>query len=278
VRWDRDHESPDVVDARGRTPARGGLGSVFALFHLASRFGWKGILVAALLVGGYMLFASYSSEVGLVEQSAPADDERFRFVSFVLDDVQATWADHLDGYQRAQLVVFRGSTPTACGFGQAATGPFYCPLDGQVYLDLTFFDELSRRLGAPGDFAQAYVIAHEVGHHVQNLLGTTERVQRGRDGTGAGGDSVRLELQADCYAGIWAASAAQRDLLEVGDLEEGLRAAAAIGDDRLQRQSGGTVAPDSFTHGTSEQRMRWLRRGYEGGSVDACDTFGARRL
>ncbi len=279
MRWDRGHKSDDVVDARNQ-PSMAGMGGsgLFSLFHLASRFGWKGVLVFAVLVGGLYLFSSTQGLIGGAPGPTPAEDEQFQFVSFVLDDVQGTWEQELDGYERAKLVVFRNSTSTACGYGAAATGPFYCPLDQQVYLDLSFFDELSRRFGAPGDFAQAYVVAHEIGHHVQDLQGTTERIRQGRAGAGADGDSVRLELQADCYAGVWAAHAARRQLLEPGDLEEGLRAAAAIGDDRLQKQTQGTVVPDSFTHGTSEQRVRWLRRGYEKGDPSACDTFQARNI
>jgi predicted metalloprotease len=176
-------------------------------------------------------------------------------------------------------VLFSDAVSSACGTASSAVGPFYCPLDGKVYLDLTFFQELEDRFGAPGDFARAYVIAHEVGHHVQNLLGISEQVQaqRQRLSESAGNQlSVRLELQADCFAGVWAHHAeAQRDLLETGDVEEGLGAAAAIGDDRLQRRARGTVVPESFTHGSSEQRVRWFRRGLETGQPGACDTFAA---
>ncbi|MEZ4237437.1 MAG: neutral zinc metallopeptidase [Myxococcota bacterium] len=280
MRWDRGHTSDDVVDARGRRPASAGMGagSLLYLFQFASRFGWKGILLAAVVVGGIFLFSNFQmGAVGPVQESA-GEQQEMQFVSFVIDDVQGTWDRLMPGYRHSKLVVFRGATNTGCGYGDSATGPFYCPQDQQVYLDLSFFDELSQRFGAPGDFAQAYVVAHEIGHHVQDLMGTTDRVRQGRAGVGAGGDSVRVELQADCYAGVWASQAAKRDVLEVGDLEEGLRAAAAIGDDRLQKQSGGRVAPDSFTHGTSEQRVRWLRRGYEAGDPAACDTFSARQL
>ena len=194
-------------------------------------------------------------------------------MSFVLDDIQQTFEREVEGYRRAELVAFRGVTRTGCGYGESATAPFYCPRDQRVYIDLSFFDELSQRLGAPGDFAGAYVIAHEIGHHLQNLIGNL-----GRKGEGADGDSVRTELQADCFAGVWAASASARGLLEEGDLEEGVRAAAAIGDDRLQKRSSGVVVPESFTHGTSEQRARWLFQGFKEGNLRACDTFSAPRL
>ncbi|MCY1231320.1 hypothetical protein D9M72_437640 [compost metagenome] len=178
-------------------------------------------------------------------------------------------------------MLFSGATPTACGTGQSAMGPFYCPGDQKVYIDLAFYDELRKRFGASGDFAQAYVIAHEIGHHVQNLLGVSEKVDAARRRMGeaqANQLSVRMELQADCLAGVWAATAqrANQQLLEPGDIEEGLKAAAAIGDDRLQRQSQGYVVPEAFTHGSSEQRVRWLRRGIESGDVRKCDTFAAR--
>jgi len=197
----------------------------------------------------------------------------------VITDVQNTWNETLrtEGveYQRSRLVLYRDVTPTACGTGQAASGPFYCPGDGKVYLDLGFFEELDRRFEAPGDFAQAYVIAHEIGHHVQNLLGTSDRVQQmmESDRRNANQYSVRLELQADCYAGIWGKSAASRGALEAGDLEEGLAAAAAVGDDRIQEMSGRAVNPESFSHGSSAQRMEWFQRGFQSGDMRQCDTF-----
>ena len=193
---------------------------------------------------------------------------------------ETTWgrlfSESRDGYEAPVLVLFSGATQSACGLGQSAMGPFYCPADRKVYLDLSFFKELDERFGAPGDFAQAYVVAHEIGHHVQTLTGLSAQLQSARQ---RGGErqtnalSVRQELQADCYAGVWGHYAAQDGLLEPGDAEEGLRAAAAIGDDRLQRQSQGTVVPESFTHGSSAQRVEWLRRGLESGSVDSCNTF-----
>ena len=213
-------------------------------------------------------------------QSTPAEEKRVDFVSFVLDDAQNTWRRKLgDRYQDAKLVVFRDATPTACGFGQAATGPFYCPADQKVYIDLGFYDELQRRFGAPGEFAQAYVLAHEIGHHVQNVLGIEPQVRRAMQQRPDLQNelSIRLELQADCFAGVWGHDTAQRQILEQGDLEDGLRAAAAIGDDRIQRQTQGYVQPDSFTHGSSAQRVEWFKRGLQTGDLQACDTFKASK-
>jgi uncharacterized protein len=211
----------------------------------------------------------------------PADDPQAEFVSVVLRDTEATWGrlfqDARESYEPPVLVLFTDATRSACGLGQAAMGPFYCPADRKVYLDLSFFRELDERFGAAGDFAQAYVVAHEIGHHVQTLTGVSARTQAARqraDEREANALSVRQELQADCYAGVWGHYAAQEGLLEPGDAEEGLRAAAAIGDDRLQRQFEGTVVPESFTHGSSEQRVEWLRRGLDSGRVDLCNTFG----
>ncbi len=210
-----------------------------------------------------------------------ADDPQAEFISVVLRSTETTWerlfAEGRETYEPPVLVLFTDATPSACGLGQAAMGPFYCPGDRKVYLDLSFFRELDERFGAPGDFAQAYVVAHEVGHHIQTLTGVSSRVQSARQLAGereANALSVRQELQADCYAGVWGHDAAREGLLEPGDAEEGLRAAAAIGDDRLQRQSQGRVVPESFTHGSSEQRVEWFRRGLESGSVGVCDTFG----
>jgi predicted metalloprotease len=211
-------------------------------------------------------------------QTTPEEQERVEFMSFVLDDIQATWPKILGPrYQETTLVLFRGATPSACGMGESAMGPFYCPGDQKVYLDLEFFDQLHRRFGAPGDFAQAYVIAHEIGHHVQNLLGIDRQVRalQQRSPSQANQLSVLLELQADCFAGIWGHSTGRRNLLEPGDAEEGLRAAAAIGDDTIQRQTAGRVSPESFTHGSAAQRVQWLRRGLETGDIKGCDTFAA---
>lgn len=202
------------------------------------------------------------------------------FVSFVLDDVQKTWDRLLPAqtgvpYHHAKLVLYRNSFPSACGRASMSTGPFYCPGDEKVYLDLGFFNELKRRLGAPGDFAQAYVIAHEIGHHVQKLLGTEQKVQhlRHEEPKEANALSVRLELQADCYAGIWAHSTEQRKMVNGADVTAAMRAAAAVGDDRLQRMGQGYVNPESFTHGSSAERVQWFRRGLDSGQVKACDTF-----
>jgi uncharacterized protein len=209
--------------------------------------------------------------------TASPDEERLvDFMDFVLKDNQQTWSQLLGGrYQSTTLVLFRQATSTSCGYGQSASGPFYCPADGKVYLDLSFFDELHRRFGAPGDFAQAYVVAHEVGHHVQNLLGLERQVRQAQQQRPdqANALSVAMELQADCYAGVWGHSVVRRGHLETGDVDEGLRAASSIGDDRLQRQSGGAVSPDSFTHGSSAQRVEWFRRGLESGDPGRCDTF-----
>lgn len=216
--------------------------------------------------------------------AAPADDAESRFVRHVLAETEDTWRQifRANGQQYVDptLVLFSGATRTACGVGQAAMGPFYCPADQKVYIDLGFYQELKSRFNAPGDFAQAYVIAHEVGHHVQNLLGISEKVQAARQRAGerqANELSVRLELQADCLAGVWAKNAdAARGILEAGDVEEALRAASAIGDDALQKQAQGYVVPDSFTHGSSEQRVRWFKRGMESGQLAACNTFQGR--
>ena len=205
--------------------------------------------------------------------------QRAEFISDVLDENQETWTQifQQEGlqYQRAKLVLFRDITQTSCGTGQAASGPFYCPADGKVYLDLGFMDELDRRFGAPGDVAQAYVVAHEIGHHVQNLVGTSDRVHEAMqsDRRNANEYSVRLELQADCYAGIWAASASKRGILETGDVEEALGAASAVGDDQMQKMSGRSVNPDAFTHGSAAQRMEWFQRGLQSGTLRSCDTF-----
>jgi uncharacterized protein len=214
-------------------------------------------------------------------KTTPEEERLVDFMSFVLDDLQTTWAKTLPRaggtYQDTKMVLFRDGIRSACGVAATSTGPFYCPGDQKVYLDLAFFDELHRRFGAPGDFAQAYVIAHEVGHHVQNLLGI-ERQVRNLQGQrpGAANDlSVRMELQADCLAGVWGHSTAERGILEKGDVEEGLNAAAAIGDDRIQRMTQGYVAPDSFTHGSSAERVQWFRTGLTSGDPDSCDTFSS---
>jgi predicted metalloprotease len=281
MRWEGRSESGNVEDRRGMggggmrmgLPVGGGIGGVVLL-----------LLVSALTGQNPLDLISGSSEEGGYSEPGPsgppANDTQSRFMRVVLKDTEDTWTSVLRSngqrYEPPILVLFSGSTDTACGLGESAMGPFYCPGDHKVYLDTSFFDELAQRFGAPGDFAQAYVIAHEIGHHVQNLLGLSERVQSARQRAGrAEGNalSVRLELQADCYAGVWGHYAAQHDLLDPGDAEEGLRAAASIGDDRLQHQAQGRVVPESFTHGSSEQRVSWLRRGLESGQIDSCDTF-----
>jgi hypothetical protein len=247
-------------------------------------------------IGGIVLLLVISALTGqnpadLIDVTAPAgdstgttappiNDEASDFLRLVMANTEDTWskifADRGATYEPPVLVLFTQATQSACGVGQAAMGPFYCPADRQVYLDVSFFDELSRRFGAPGDFAQAYVIAHEVGHHIQTITGVSERIQSARRGLSEGESnelSVRQELQADCYAGVWGYYAAQRGELEPGDAEEGLQAAAAIGDDRLQQQSQGRIVPESFTHGSSEQRVSWLRRGLANGQMEACETF-----
>ncbi len=291
MRWDSSHESRDVIDRRGEqgpSQAGGGIGGLLFLvpWLMRSRIG-RLVLVGALIffVGRALLSGGASQRLnGQTSAQSPAQAEtpEVHFVSFVLDDVQSSWDDEFHGlgvpYRHAKLVLYTDATQTGCGFGQAATGPFYCPTDERVYIDLGFFHDLSNKLGARGQFAQAYVIAHEIGHHVQKLLGISKRVEGMRSAQGATGASVRLELQADCFAGIWAHSTQQRDLLEAGDIESAIGAAAAVGDDRLQRQATGTVTPESWTHGSSEERMRWFRRGYESGSIPACDTFSANQL
>jgi predicted metalloprotease len=250
------------------------------------------IVVVVMLLGGDptpLLQQTPSSSVSQGPATGPPPPEQNEladFVSVVLADTEDTWtalfAEGGQRYAEPTLVLFTDRVQSACGMAGAAIGPFYCPADRQIYIDLGFYDELRSRFRAPGDFAQAYVIAHEVGHHVQNLLGISEQVHRSQRGLGkaeANALSVRLELQADCFAGVWAHHAQRtRNILEQGDLEEALNAASAIGDDRIQRRSGGAVVPDSFTHGSSEQRVRWFRVGYETGDGGACDTFNAIRL
>jgi len=276
--------SSDVEDRRG---ASGGFGG----FGRGPTIGCGGaiiLLVLSLLTGKnfFALFdgsgagvPSGSTQTAAPVNESPEERQRAEFISDALDDTQNTFAEifQKEGlrYQRSTLVLYRDLTQTGCGTGQAVSGPFYCPADGKVYLDLSFFDELDRRFGAPGDFAQAYVVAHEIGHHVQNLAGTSDRVQEAMrsDRRNANEYSVRLELQADCYAGVWAASAAQRGILETGDIEEGLGAASAVGDDRMQEMSGRGVNPDAFTHGSAAQRMEWFQRGMQSGRIQDCDTF-----
>jgi uncharacterized protein len=270
MRWDRNYESSNVEDRRSEGGAGlrgfgggGGGGMLWGLLSVASRFGWKGIVVALLVIGaltyGGNLCGGAGSYAPAVDQrpaaTDQADSELPHLVGFVLDDVNHTWRDQLASYQDTKLVLFRNAIRSACGTATTAVGPFYCQLDHKVYIDLGFYDELRRRFGAPGDFAQAYVIAHEVGHHVQNL-----RHLLGRDEV----SSVEVELQADCLAGAWAKSANSRGLVEVGDIDEALNAASQIGDDTIQKRTTGRVQPETFTHGTSAQRSASFRRGYDG--------------
>jgi predicted metalloprotease len=241
-----------------------------------------GALIIGMVMGTVMQISLVAQAVRRPPDTARDERERpeLRVVSFVLDDVQKTWDRLLPEqkkipYHHAKLVLYRNSYPSACGKASMATGPFYCPGDEKVYLDLEFFNELKRRFGAPGEFAQAYVIAHEIGHHVQKLLGIETKVRRLRqqEPREANPLSVRLELQADCFAGVWAHSTEQRNLVNQSDVSAAMRAAAAVGDDRLQRMGQGYVNPESFTHGTSAERVQWFRRGLDSGRIDACDTF-----
>jgi uncharacterized protein len=280
MRWESARRSTNIQDRRGMGGGAlvGGGGIVTLIL----------VLLVSFITGRNPLellsqvesVQSVDPNTGAPTGAPSTDDPQAQFVSAVLGDTEDTWnrvftAQGAD-YEEPVLVLFDGAVQSACGFASAAVGPFYCPGDQKVYLDVSFFRDLDRRFGAPGDFAQAYVIAHEVGHHVQNLMGIADRVHRARSRGSEDSSnalSVRMELQADCLAGVWGHHANQRQLLEQGDVEEGLRAAAAIGDDRLQREQQGYVVPDSFTHGSSEQRVRWLKRGLQTGDVNACDTF-----
>jgi predicted metalloprotease len=287
MRWDRDHESPDLIDERAEGGRMAG-SSMLGLLPLLLRFryGWVVILLVlglgaarGLLGGGNAPHVADTSTVAV-----PGGDERKHLIAFVLDDTQQTWrkifADNGQTYRNAKLVLFSGSTETSCGSGDAATGPFYCPNDERVYIDTSFYDELAQRFGAKGDFAESYVIAHEIGHHVQKLLGISERMNNASKSalTGATGLSVRLELQADCFAGIWARSTDQRQILDAGDADEAMQAASSIGDDRIQRQATGTVNPETWTHGSAAERSSWFKRGFSTGSLADCDTFKAHSL
>jgi len=285
VRWKTGRRSGNVEDRRGLGmgggAAIGGGGLILALIISLL----TGTNPLDLLQGGGLTHQVSEIPAGSREFSAE-EQELADFASVVLADTEDTWGMLFQQmglmYQEPTLVLFSGAVESACGFAQSASGPFYCPGDYKVYLDLSFFDELQRRHGAPGDFAQAYVIAHEIGHHVQRLLGTTDQVDRARGRLSreeVNDLSVRLELQADFYAGVWAHHAQRsRQILEAGDMEEALRAASQIGDDRLQMEAQGYVVPDAFTHGTSEQRARWFRRGFETGDLTQGDTFGAPEL
>ena len=285
MRWTPGGRSEDLEDRRDDSGGGGGGGFNFGGMHI----GIGGFLV--LLVLSLVFKRDFLSLVGgggggaPIQNSQPdtARDQReepeVQFVSFVLDDAQKTWTQILGSegisYRHAKLVLFRDSIDSACGMAQSATGPFYCPQEEKVYIDLGFYDELKQRFGAPGEFAQAYVLAHEIGHHIQKLIGVEEKVHAAqeRDPRSANQLSVRLELQADCFAGVWGYSTSQRNLLAEGEVQQGLNAAAAVGDDRLQRMSTGHVNPESFTHGSSQQRMDWFQKGFTTGDLEACNTF-----
>ena len=279
-------QSSNIEDRRGMRPVRTGVGL---------SLGGVLFLVVLSLLGinplPFLGVATKAPETQMQQTNEPyqesAQEAKLReMTAVVLADTEETWTTILGKYGvqyvEPKLVLFSGGVTSGCGAAESAMGPFYCPLDQKVYVDMSFYQDLETRFGAPGDFAQAYVVAHEVGHHVQNLVGTAQKVndlQRRASKAQANELSVRMELQADCFAGVWARNAAQsRQLLEAGDVEEGLNAASAIGDDRLQRQAQGRVVPDAFTHGSSEQRVRWFRRGLETGTPEGCDTFSAQQL
>ncbi|WP_428607628.1 KPN_02809 family neutral zinc metallopeptidase [Sedimenticola sp.] len=305
MRWRGNRQSDNIEDRRGMRATRsgnfGGGGGALRLLPVVIKFlGVKGTLIAVALFIGYGLFSGTLSQMlgggGFQEQSArqtggnvsqsAQEKELVQFISVVLADTEDTWHALFQEmgreYKEPRLVLYRQSINSGCGFGSAEMGPFYCPADQKVYLDLSFYEDLRNRYQAPGDFAQAYVVAHEIGHHVQTLTGISRKVQeakQGMDSTQANQLSVRQELQADCFAGIWAHHADRsRQILEAGDVEEGLTAASAIGDDRLQKQSRGYVTPDSFTHGSSRQRVKWFGIGLKVGTLKACDTFSSKNL
>ena len=293
MKWEGQDQSSNVEDRRGQGMGGGGGGP---------RIGGRGIglgTIAIALVAGWIFGVNPLTVLGLlsggggmeapqVQQAPagrpPADDKAAAFVSTVLRDTEVVWGRVLQAngatYREPKLVLFRGATPTACGTGESAMGPFYCPGDAKVYLDLDFFDTLSRRMGAPGDFAQAYVVAHEVGHHLQNQMGITGKVDamRGKVSTQQmNALSVRVELQADCLAGVWAHHSQKgKGWLDQADIQEAMNAAAQIGDDTLHKASTGRVVPESFTHGSSQQRMTWFKRGLDSGAINQCDTFSAK--
>ncbi|HQV08258.1 MAG TPA: neutral zinc metallopeptidase [Thauera sp.] len=281
-------ESRNVEDRRGQGGRRlGGGGKIgIGTIVLALIAMYFGIDPSVVLNTSEMMSPPAVESTQPGQARSPAEDEMARFVSMVLADTEDTWGPIFKAggaqYREPGMVLYTGATRSACGVGQAEMGPFYCPADGKVYLDLSFFNELGQRYGAQGDFAQAYVIAHEVGHHVQNLLGISDKVQQARQRVSereANLLSVRLELQADCLSGVWANHAHRsRQVLEAGDVEEGLAAASAVGDDQMQKRAQGYAVPDSFTHGSAAQRVRWFRQGLESGELRACDTFSAPNL
>ena len=286
MRWTPGGRSDNLEDDRGASGGGGGGGF--------GRIGIVGVVLA--LVIGVATGRNPLEILGIMQQVTggantpassgppapvkdPAEERTVQFVSFVLDDAQATWRKTFAAagkpWRDAKLVLYRDGVTSGCGEAQSAMGPFYCPADEKIYLDLAFYHELSTRFGAPGEFAEAYVLTHELGHHVQTLLGTNDKVRQlqQRRPDLANQVSVRLELQADCYAGVWGHSSDQRQLLDPGEAKEGLAAAASVGDDRLQKEATGTIHPESFTHGSSQQRMDWFQRGFQQGRIDSCDTF-----
>ncbi|EPK7571084.1 KPN_02809 family neutral zinc metallopeptidase [Klebsiella michiganensis] len=285
MRWQGRRESDNVEDRRGQSgsPMGGGGG-----FRLPSGKGGIVLLIIVLVAGYYgvdltgMLTGEPVSQQQTTQRSiSPQDEEAAKFTKVILADTEDTWGaifkDMGRQYPQPKLVMYRGATRTACGTGQSVMGPFYCPADSTVYIDLSFYDEMRNKLGAGGDFAQGYVIAHEVGHHVQKLLGIESKVrqlQQNASQAEANRLSVKMELQADCFAGVWGYNMQKQDYMETGDLQEALNAAEAIGDDRLQQQTQGRVVPDSFTHGTSQQRYTWFKRGFDSGDPAQCNTFG----
>lgn len=287
MKWDRGHKSQDVDDLRGAGAGRaaGGAGGLAMLGMLYRTFGIKGLLLGGVVAGGLWMcggeqgrrLLTGGGQAPVQKKANPEQDQLFSFVSYVFDDVQANWAKDFakrgQRYKKARMRVFSGAINTGCGRASAAVGPFYCPADEHVYIDLDFYRQLRRDLGAPGDFAQAYVIAHEVAHHVQHISGLLKKDRS----KGADSFAVRSELMADCLAGVWAHSTSERDLLERGDIQEAMRAASSIGDDTLQARQG-EVQPESWTHGSSEQRMRWFDRGLKSGDFNSCDTYSARQL
>ncbi len=290
MRWRGERESDNVEDRRGQSSGIGGLGGGGNLGGLLGLLlqGKRGIaIIGIIIVAGFFgvdlmpLFTGGQSS-GIQSQRPPSaeEDEMAKFTSVTLGLTEDTWKGIFQKmgkiYKEPKLVLYQGGTRTACGYGQAAMGPFYCPGDETVYIDVAFYQDMKTKLGGGGDFAQGYVIAHEVGHHVQNLLGINEQVrqlQAGASKKEANALSVKMELQADCFAGIWGDAMKDKGILDIGDVEQALNTAQAIGDDRLQQQSSGHVVPDSFTHGTSQQRYEWFKRGYDTGDVAACDTF-----
>ena len=283
MRWIPGGRSKNLEDMRGASPGGGGfrgggrigLGGLVVLLVLSVVF--KKDFLSGAIDGGGVPSAAIDGPPVAIQDSV--EENTVQFLSMVLDSAQIGWARKLQGYQDAKLALFRDAVNSACGFAEAATGPFYCPGDQKVYIDLGFFDQLDRQFGAPGDFAQAYVLAHEIGHHVQNLMGTERELREAQQRNPGARNrlSVAMELQADCYAGVWAFSAARNNQLEPGDLNEGLSAAAAVGDDRMQKMGGSRVQPESFTHGSSADRIKWFTRGFESGDPSQCDTFAGMR-